>query len=97
MTELIEGKLAPLSCLGPISQFDNFSTDKVRKLLRILALDEDEGTIDMTAIIFVQERTMAVALASLLIKIADMQPDEFGHLRVSILLDKVTLNPFCSH
>lgn len=79
----IERKLAPLSRMGPVSQFDTFSTDKVRQLLRILAQDED--IVDMTAIVFVQERTMAVALASLLIRIAEMQYDEFGHLRVSTL------------
>ena len=84
LNDSISRKLTPLSRMGPISQFDNFSTDKVKQLLRILAQNGD--TIDMTAIIFVQERTMAVALASLIIKIADMQPDEFGHLRVSIYL-----------
>merc|ERR1719447_532093 len=48
----------------------------------------------MTAIIFVQERTMAVALASLLIKIADMQPDEYGHLRVGYAVGSTSNNFF---
>ena len=50
---------------GEISQFDTFSTDKVKKLLQTLALDQT----NMTAIVFVQERSMAVALASLLSKV----------------------------
>ena len=75
----IEERLDRLSFMGEISQFDTFSTDKVKQLLQILALDQT----DMTAIVFVQERTMAAALASLLIKLAEMQPDLYGHLKVS--------------
>ena len=75
----IEERLDRLSFMGEISQFDTFSTDKVKQLLQILALDQT----DMTAIVFVQERTMAAALASLLIKLTEMQPDLYGHLKVS--------------
>ena len=71
--------------MGEISQFDSFSTDKVKQLLLILALEEDlQNQTDMTAIVFVQERTMAAALASLLIKLAEMQPNVYGHLKASL-------------
>ena len=81
----IEERLDRLSFMGEISQFDTFSTDKVKQLLRILALEEDlQNQTDMTAIVFVQERTMAAALASLLIKLAEMQPNLYGHLKVSL-------------
>ena len=80
----IEERLDRLSFMGEISQFDTFSTDKVKQLLQILAVDQT----DMTAIVFVQERTMAAALASLLIKLAEMQPNLYGHLRVSLSFSK---------
>ena len=81
----IEERLDRLSFMGEISQFDSFSTDKVKQLLLILALEEDlQNQTDMTAIVFVQERTMAAALASLLIKLAEMQPNLYGHLKVSL-------------
>ena len=68
-----------------ISQFDKFSTDKVKQLLLLLAEKEDlQNQADMTAIVFVQERTMAAALASLLIKLAEMQPNLYGHLKVKL-------------
>ena len=76
----IEERLDRLSFMGEISQFDTFSTDKVKQLLQILAVDQT----DMTAIVFVQERTMAAALASLLIKLAEMQPNVYGHLKASL-------------
>ena len=76
----IEERLDRLSFMGEISQFDTFSTDKVKQLLQILAVDQT----DMTAIVFVQERTMAAALASLLIKLTEMQPSLYGHLKVSL-------------
>ena len=73
-----------LSFMGEISQYDKFSTDKVKQLLRILAPEEDlQNQADMTAIVFVQERTMTMALASLLIKLTEMQPNLYGHLKVN--------------
>ena len=81
----IEKKLDRTSFMGEISQFDKFSTDKVKQLLMILAQEEDlQNEADMIAIVFVQERTMAAALASLLIKLTEMQPSLYGHLKVNL-------------
>ena len=81
----IEERLDQTSFMGEISQFHKFSTDKVKQLLGILAQEEDlQNQADMTAIVFVQERTMAAALASLLIKLTEMQPNLYGHLKVSL-------------
>ena len=93
-----EERLDRLSFMGEISQFDTFSTDKVKQLLLILALEEDlQNQTDMTAIVFVQERTMAAALASLLIKLAEMQPNLYGHLKVNLLIRiRTLLHTYCS-
>ena len=81
----IKERLDRTSFMGEISQFDKFSTDKVKQLLMILAQEEDlQNEADMIAIVFVQERTMAAALASLLIKLTEMQPSLYGHLKVSL-------------
>ena len=90
----IEERLDRLSFMGEISQFDTFSTNKVKQLLLLLAQEEDlQNQADMTAIVFVQERMMAVALASLLIKLTEMQPNLYGHLKVKM---HTFSNPFNS-
>ena len=74
--------------VSKISQFETFTTDKVKRLLSIFAQKGNmSDQADITAIVFVQERNMASALASLLIKMTEIEPDKYDHLKVRTYLD----------
>ena len=61
-----------------IMKYSKLTTDKVKKLVEILEQNHHE----MTAIIFVQERHLAVALASFLIELSELKKETLGNLRV---------------
>ena len=68
-------------------KLNELSTDKVMKLLEILEYfkihDTDGHEIPMKALVFVQTRTMASTLASLIKRAAKIKHDNLGHLRTS--------------
>ena len=54
------------------------------QLLSIFAQKKNPSDqADITAIVFVQERNMASALASLLIKMTEIEPDKYDYLKVN--------------
>ena len=79
-------------------KFEKFTTDKVKKLLSILEhfnlKDKENNDISMTALIFVQERHLCVALSSLLITISELFPEKFDHLKVAHAVGGNTSNKF---
>ena len=79
-------------------KLNELSTDKVLKLLEILEVfkihDSDGHEIPMKALVFVQTRTMASTLASLISRAAKIKHDNLGHLRTSFAVGGQSRNMF---
>ena len=80
-----------------VNLYEKYSTDKVKTLVNKLQsfqiFDKDGNEIPMRVIIFVQERMIAVALASFLADVAEMK-DMKSKLRVSYAVGGTSSNRF---